>query len=115
MAARIVVLDSNVRPIQRRMKISAELAAARSARNIAKRAKELAPKDTGALAESIEAKGNGATWTVEVGVDYGGFVEFGTRYMDAQPYLGPAAEERFHEFPLIFREIFNQGSWTSLG
>lgn len=98
------VTENNIRAIKRRMKINAELAAARSARAIAKDAKANAPVDTGALRDSIRAEGNGLKWTVVVGAPYGVYVEFGTMYMSAQPFLLPAAMRRF---PDVVKDLRN--------
>lgn len=35
---------------------------------------------------------------VKTGTDYSGYVEVGTRKMEAQPYMGPALEETIPEF-----------------
>ena len=53
-------------------------------------------KPTGALKESIKFKhsANGLTATVEPTAEYAAHVEFGTRFMNAQPYLKPAFEEQ---------------------
>lgn len=60
------------------------------AQSIAQRA----PVDTGALRDSVvvEKTPQGANVIVGEGdeVDYARFVEDGTRYMGAQPYIGPA-------------------------
>ena len=45
-------------------------------------------------------------WIVAVGVDYAVFVEFGTRYMRAQPFMRPAAEQ-------VMRTEFRQIERTS--
>ncbi|MEM3626439.1 MAG: HK97 gp10 family phage protein [Candidatus Bathyarchaeia archaeon] len=56
-------------------------------------AKQLAPIRTGYLRQSIYAKIQ--WWVVEIGAEatYAMFVEFGTRYMQAQPFLYPAIQE----------------------
>jgi len=50
------------------------------------------PVDTGRLRDGYEAHltGNGAEVTSDV--EYRDYVEFGTRYMEAQPHVGPAIE-----------------------
>jgi HK97 gp10 family phage protein len=66
-----------------------------------RRAVQKAPVDTGDLQLSITVGGiSGGTLqpgalAAQVGpeAEYGGFVEFGTSRMGAQPYLIPAAEE----------------------
>jgi HK97 gp10 family phage protein len=63
-----------------------------------KTAKELAPKRTGDLERSIEAKineGSGKAWVqIKPGKtrEYAYYVEKGTSKMDEQPFLGPAAQ-----------------------
>ena len=55
--------------------------------------KQLAPVDTGTLRASIHTQQIGnITWVIIVGVDYGKFVEYGTVFMDAIPFLRPAFE-----------------------
>jgi HK97 gp10 family phage protein len=64
----------------------AAMAAEDAAEGIADDAERLAPKDTGRMATSIEAHGD----EVHVGTDHWQFVEYGTRYMDAEPFMRPA-------------------------
>jgi len=56
-------------------------------------AKQLAPVRTGHLRSSIYAKIS--EWVTEIGAEatYALFVELGTRYMQARPYLYPAIQE----------------------
>lgn len=70
----------------------------RGVKRIERLAKEKAPVDTGNLRASIESivekvaldtiRGEAGTNT-----EYAPYVELGTRYMDAQPYLRPAFDE----------------------
>jgi HK97 gp10 family phage protein len=94
----LTVTSNHIQPMMRRMHINADLAAGRSARIIAKDAADAAPYLTGALQESIRAVRDGDGWVVIVEVDYGGYVEFGSMYMPAQPFLLPAAMRRFPDF-----------------
>jgi len=55
---------------------------------VAGKARQLVPKRTGALAASIGPVPEG----VAAGENYARYVEFGTRYMRAEAYLGPALE-----------------------
>lgn len=74
----------------RAVEIKAEADLWRLALQIQNYARLLAPVDTGRLRSSVFARrGDGY---VEVGsnVQYAAYVEFGTRYMAAQPYLRPA-------------------------
>lgn len=64
-------------------------------------AKRRAPVDTGNLKASIKTTANDRTRrraTVWTNVKYAPFVEYGTRYMAAQPYLIPAAEQARPKF-----------------
>lgn len=71
----------------------AEAIVAKAALDIEAGAKLRAPVDTGTLRASIQASRVGpAHWRVTVGVDYGLYVEMGTRHMAAQPYLHPAVQ-----------------------
>lgn len=58
-------------------------------------AKRLAPVDTGRLRSAIhtELSSNGLRATVVAETNYALFVETGTRYQRAQPFLGPAFEK----------------------
>lgn len=56
-------------------------------------AKRRAPIRTGKLRESIRRAGSGLHATVEVGVPYASYVEYGTSRMGARPYLWPAVEQ----------------------
>lgn len=57
-------------------------------------------KPTGALRESIgiELEDGGMTAVVEPTAEYAAYVELGTRFMEAQPYLKPAWEEQKEQF-----------------
>ena len=64
------------------------------------KAQQKAPVDTGTLRRSIELNIKDAGMTAEVGaaVEYGEYVERGTRFMAAQPYMKPAFEEQKRKF-----------------
>ena len=58
------------------------------------------PVDTGNLKRSIglEIRDSGLTAEVEPTAEYAAYVEYGTRYMNAQPYMRPsytAQKEKF--------------------
>lgn len=55
-------------------------------------AQSRAPVRTGTLRASIEYKPEGMQVQVVATADYASFVEFGTRFMDPQPFLTPAFE-----------------------
>lgn len=48
------------------------------------------PVDTGRLRDSLEHEVQGDTVRVGTNVEYAVYVEEGTRYMNAEPYLRPA-------------------------
>ena len=58
------------------------------------------PVDTGTLKASIglNVKDNGMTAEVEPTMHYAPYVEYGTRYMSAQPYVRPALEAQKQKF-----------------
>ncbi|MEM3697361.1 MAG: HK97 gp10 family phage protein [Candidatus Bathyarchaeia archaeon] len=64
-------------------------------------AKQLVPVRTGHLRSSIYAKIQ--EWVAEVGAEatYALFVELGTRYMQAQPYLYPAIQEHLPQLEAV--------------
>lgn len=59
-----------------------------------------APLDTGTLERSItqEIKDGGLTSITEPHTDYAGHVEWGTRYMAAQPYFRPVFKKQSKQF-----------------
>ena len=71
-------------------------------------AKQLVPVRTGHLRSSIYAKIQ--EWVAEIGAEatYALFVEFGTRYMQAQPYLYPAIQEYLPQLEQIICEAIDQ-------
>ena len=64
------------------------------------KAQQKAPVDTGNLKRSIGLvmRDGGLTAEVEPTAEYAPYVEFGTRFMNAQPYLKPAFEEQKEKF-----------------
>jgi len=71
-------------------------------------AKQLVPVRTGHLRSSIYAKIQ--EWIAEIGAEatYALFVEFGTRYMQAQPYLYPAIQEYLPRLEEIIFEAIDE-------
>jgi HK97 gp10 family phage protein len=70
-------------------------------------AKQLAPVRTGRLQSSIYARIH--EWVAEIGAEasYALFVEFGTRYMQAHPYLFPAIQEHLPRLEMIICEAID--------
>jgi HK97 gp10 family phage protein len=71
-------------------------------------AKQLAPVRTGHLRSSIYAKIQ--EWVAEISAEatYALFVEFGTRYMQAQPFLYPAIQEYLPRLEKIICEAIDE-------
>lgn len=88
-----VSLTSRLPVIAAEMRPKAALAVQKTASDLEGHAKQNAPVDTGYLQGSIQAEQVAElTSVVNVGAEYGVYVEFGTSRMAAQPYLVPAAE-----------------------
>lgn len=75
----------------------------RSSLRVEGRAKEMAPWDTGWLAMNIYShKVDTLTYEVISPVEYSVYQEFGTRFMNAQPYMFPAMQE---EYPILMSRL----------
>ena len=63
--------------------------------------------DTGTLKRSIgiELSNGGMTATVEATAEYAEYVELGTRFMKAQPYIRPALEEQGSQFKSDMKKL----------
>ena len=61
-----------------------------------RKAMTAAPVDTGNLKRSVdlEITDGGLTATVEPTEEYASYVEYGTRFMNAQPYMRPSLEDQ---------------------
>lgn len=72
-----------------------------------KKAQRNAPVDTGTLKRSIgiDISDGGMTATVEPTAEYAPYVELGTRFMEAQPFLKPAFEEQKKQFEKDLKEL----------
>jgi len=71
-------------------------------------AKQIVPVRTGHLRSSIYAKIT--EWVAEIGAEatYALFVELGTRYMQAQPFLYPTIQEYLPQLEVIICEAIDQ-------
>lgn len=71
-------------------------------------AKQLAPVRTGHLRSSIYTKIQ--EWVAEIGAEaaHALFVEFGTRYTQARPYLYPAIQEHLPRLEHVICEAIDQ-------
>ena len=66
----------------------------------------VAEKNGGTLKRSItmDVDVTGLAGYLTVGADYGAYVEYGTRFMDAQPFLRPARNE---QAPIFLKDLQN--------
>ena len=71
------------------------------------KAQRNAPVDTGTLKRSIglEITDSGMTAEVRPTADYAPYVEYGTRFMEAQPYLKPAFDEQKEKFKKDMKKL----------
>lgn len=71
------------------------------------KAQQNASVDTGHLKRSIglEITGGGMVAEVEPTADYAPYVELGTRFMEAQPYLKPAFDEQKEKFEKDMKKL----------
>lgn len=72
-----------------------------------KKAQKNAPVDSGTLKRSIglEINDGGMVAEVEPIAAYAPYVELGTRFMEAQPYLKPAFDEQKKEFEKDMKKL----------
>lgn len=65
-----------------------------------RKAQRNTPVDTGTLKRSIglDISDGGLTAESEAGAEYAPYVEWGTRFMEAQPYMKPAFHEQREQF-----------------
>ncbi|WP_066298839.1 HK97-gp10 family putative phage morphogenesis protein [Arthrobacter luteolus] len=88
----------------------------KTARDVVKDAKLLAPVDTGNLRASIghsdlRSVGRAGDLSVEIGptANYGVFLELGTSRAPAQPFMGPAADRNEGPFAQALAQIAEEG------
>jgi len=73
---------------------------AQNGAELQQRAQRKAPVDTGTLRRSIrlDIQDGGMTAEVSANTDYAAYVEYGTRFAAAQPYLRPALSKQAEIF-----------------
>lgn len=90
---RVRVVYNDIPKLSKRAEQVAAEITAKAAHDVEAHAKNVAPVDTGALKNSIAAERvQPLLWHVAPHVKYAIYVEYGTRKMQAQPYMRPAAE-----------------------
>lgn len=72
-----------------------------------KNSKKNASVDTGTLKRSIklEIKDGGLTAESEPHTEYASYVEYGTRFMNAKPYMKPAFEKQKEQFKKDMKKL----------
>lgn len=90
---RWVVVENRFPQIIAAMERQADLVVRKTAMDLEAQAKMLAPVDTGMLRASIQAFAVAPRhWAVVVGVEYGVYLEYGTRHNAPQPFMMPAKD-----------------------
>jgi hypothetical protein len=98
--------DDQWTEIESRLKTGVEVLKVKTANTIRNGAEARAPKRTGYLAGTITAAGG----TVLVGAHYGVFVNYGTRFMRAEPFLTHAVVyEGIPVFTAGLRQLIGNG------
>ena len=75
------------------------------------KAMRLAAVDTGFMKRSITMRIDitGLAGYIVAGASYSSYVEFGTRYMDSQPFMRPAARQQAPVFMNDLRNLIRKG------
>ena len=105
-----------IEKLEKQLKKSASLAQVKQAvkksgatlQKEAERIVPVAPVHGGTLKRSIsgpELTNGGLTVEVEATAEYAAYVEYGTRYMKAQPYMQPALEKAGKEFQANMKKL----------
>lgn len=106
MGIELIVKVDRLPEIIARMPGAVEQVLAKVALDIEAEAKVLAPVDTGALRNSIQAsRESQLSWRIGVGQSYGIYQELGTVHMPAHPFLTPAVEHARGGFESAFRAL----------
>ncbi len=86
---------------------AAKIVVAKNGSRLQTRAQENAPVDTGTLKRSIglSIEDGGLTAKSEATAHYAGYVELGTRFMEAQPYMKPALNQVKGKFNSDLRKL----------
>ena len=97
----VTIVENKIPALVARVEAVSRAGVKRVADKIARTAQQNAPYVTGTLHDSITSTSVsiGREAEVYVGAPYGGYVEFGTRFMAAEPYLGPAVDEHTPDLP----------------
>ena len=75
--------------------------------DLQQKAMSLAPVDTGTLQRSIELdiRDGGLSAIIEPTAEYAAYPEYGTRFMESQPYLKPAFDDQKEKFKRDMKKL----------
>ena len=103
---------TGLRDLERKLKQNAVLddvkrVVAHNGAQLQEKAQRNAPVDTGTLKRSIvlSTEDHGLTAEVEPIAEYAPYVEYGTRFMNAQPFVGPAFQEQKVKFKKDLKKL----------
>ncbi len=86
-----------------------DAAVRKAAADVEAQAKTTVPVDTGTLKNSLQTTyPDDLTAVVGTAVEYGPYVELGTRFMAARPFLYPAAEKVRPEFEAAVKRVLKE-------
>lgn len=93
-ASELIALSADLGRASFKVTQGAQTVLRATALSVERTAKQRAPVDTGNLRNSISTSISAGGMTAEIGptASYGVYVEYGTRRMSPQPYMGPALE-----------------------
>ena len=108
-----VQLPQNWNELGSKIRMVTEIAARHVEGNSKVRIAEWPAVDTGATMNSINARpddtdANGLSWKIGPSTEYAPFIEYGTVYMRARPFMTPALEQESPRFVEALRQVFNE-------
>ena len=108
-----VQLPQNWNQLGSKIRMVTEIAARHVETDGKRRIAEWPAVDTGATMNSINARpddtdANGLSWKIGPSTEYAPFIEYGTVYMRARPFMTPALEQESPRFVEALRQVFNE-------
>tara|TARA_R110000751_G_scaffold56166_1_gene120105 strand:+ start:1074 stop:1484 length:411 start_codon:yes stop_codon:yes gene_type:complete len=106
-----VQLPRNWRELENKIKMATEIAARHVETDGKRRIAEWPAVDTGATMNSINARrddAEGLSWKIGPSTEYAPFIEYGTVYMRARPFMTPALESEGPRFVEAMRQVINE-------
>jgi len=108
-----VQLPQNWNELGSKIRMVTEIAARHVEGDSKVRIAEWPAVDTGATMNSINARpddtdANGLSWKIGPSTEYAPFIEYGTVYMRARPFMTPALEQESPRFVEALRQVFNE-------